>query len=99
MVPLRRSSPQVHHERQAEAVCAQLERLIARTAFKSSRRCQVLLIRIVEHAWGSTTAIQLIRANCGSTSDWQSKSLQMVLETQIVDGDAGPPRVVASRVW
>ena len=31
--------------------------------------------------------------------DWQSKSLQMVLETQIVDGDAGPPRVVASRVW
>ena len=32
-------------------------------------------------------------------ADWQSKSLQMVIETQILDGDAGPPRVVASRVW
>ena len=32
-------------------------------------------------------------------SDWQSKSVQMVIETQILDGDAGPPRVVASRVW
>jgi hypothetical protein len=31
--------------------------------------------------------------------DWQAKSLQMVIETQILDGDAGPPRVVASRVW
>lgn len=32
-------------------------------------------------------------------ADWQSKSVQMVIETQILDGDAGPPRVVASRVW
>jgi hypothetical protein len=32
-------------------------------------------------------------------SDWQSKSVQLVIETQIVDGDAGPPRIVASRVW
>ena len=32
-------------------------------------------------------------------ADWQSKSLQMVIETQILDGEAGPPRVVASRVW
>ena len=32
-------------------------------------------------------------------ADWQTKSLQLVLETQIVDGDAGPPRIVASRVW
>jgi hypothetical protein len=32
-------------------------------------------------------------------ADWQSKSLQLVLETQILDGDAGPPRIVASRVW
>lgn len=32
-------------------------------------------------------------------TDWQSKSVQLVLETQILDGDAGPPRVVASRVW
>jgi hypothetical protein len=32
-------------------------------------------------------------------ADWQSKSLQLVIETQILDGDAGPPRVVASRVW
>jgi hypothetical protein len=32
-------------------------------------------------------------------SDWQTKSVQMVLETQILDGEAGPPRVVATRVW
>lgn len=32
-------------------------------------------------------------------ADWEEKSLQLVIETQIVDGDAGPPRVVASRVW
>jgi hypothetical protein len=32
-------------------------------------------------------------------ADWQTKSVQLVLETQILDGDAGPPRIVASRVW
>jgi hypothetical protein len=32
-------------------------------------------------------------------ADWQRKSVQMVLETQILDGEAGPPRVVASHVW
>ena len=35
---------------QAEAVRAQLERLIASAAFKSRKRCQLLLIRIVEHS-------------------------------------------------
>ena len=35
---------------QAGAVRAQLERLIASAAFKSSKRCQLLLIRIVEHS-------------------------------------------------
>jgi hypothetical protein len=25
--------------------------------------------------------------------------VQMVIETQILDGEAGPPRIVASRVW
>ena len=34
----------------AEAVRAQLDRLIASAAFKSSKRCQLLLIRIVEHS-------------------------------------------------
>jgi hypothetical protein len=32
-------------------------------------------------------------------ADWQTKSVQLVLETQILDGDAGPPRIVASHVW
>src|SRR5688500_3977878 len=34
----------------AEAVRAQLERLIASGAFRSSKRCQLLLSRIVEHS-------------------------------------------------
>jgi hypothetical protein len=32
-------------------------------------------------------------------ADWQTKSVQMVIETRILDGEAGPPRIVASRVW
>jgi hypothetical protein len=35
----------------------------------------------------------------GLPSDWQTRSAQLVIETQILDGEAGPPRVVASRVW
>ena len=33
------------------------------------------------------------------TSNWASKNLQVVLETTILDGNSGPPRVVATHVW
>ena len=34
-----------------------------------------------------------------SVRDWSTRSLQIVLETQVIDGAAGAPRVVATHVW
>jgi len=31
--------------------------------------------------------------------DWSNRSLQIVLEAQVIDGAAGVPRVVATHVW
>lgn len=31
--------------------------------------------------------------------DWQHKNIEVVLETQIIDGRSGPPRVAAMHVW
>jgi hypothetical protein len=31
--------------------------------------------------------------------DWQHKNIEVVLETQIIDGRSGPPRVAAVHVW
>jgi hypothetical protein len=31
--------------------------------------------------------------------DWEKRSLQIVLETQVIDGAAGAPRVLATHVW
>ncbi len=31
--------------------------------------------------------------------DWSNRSLQIVLETQVIDGAAGAPRVLATHVW
>ena len=44
---------------QADAVRAQLDRLIASAAFKSSKRCQLLLTRIVEHSLSGDDATPL----------------------------------------
>ena len=35
----------------------------------------------------------------GTVHEWSDRSLQIVLETQVIDGAAGPPRVVATHVW
>jgi hypothetical protein len=35
----------------------------------------------------------------GHVADWSNRSLQMVLETQVIGGAAGAPRVVATHVW
>jgi hypothetical protein len=35
----------------------------------------------------------------GHVSDWSNRSLQMVLETQVIGGAAGAPRVVATHIW
>jgi hypothetical protein len=34
-----------------------------------------------------------------SVPDWSTRSLQIVLETQVIDGAASAPRVVATHVW
>lgn len=31
--------------------------------------------------------------------DWQKKNIEVVLETQVIDGRSGPPRIVATHVW
>jgi hypothetical protein len=31
--------------------------------------------------------------------DWKSKNLEVVLETQVIDGRSGPPRVTTAHVW
>ena len=33
------------------------------------------------------------------SGNWEHKSLQVVIETKVVDGNSGPPRVVAAHVW
>ncbi len=35
----------------------------------------------------------------GHVRDWSNRSLQLVLETQVIGGAAGAPRVVATHVW
>ncbi|HEX8926052.1 MAG TPA: hypothetical protein VF786_09685, partial [Terriglobales bacterium] len=30
---------------------------------------------------------------------WQHKNIEVVLETQVIDGRSGPPRVAAMHVW
>jgi hypothetical protein len=45
-----------------------------------------------------TTPDHLERA-LASVPDWSTRSLQIVLETQVIDGAASAPRVVATHVW
>ena len=45
-----------------------------------------------------TSPEHLERALAG-VRDWSTRSLQIVLETQVIDGAAGAPRVVATHVW
>jgi hypothetical protein len=45
-----------------------------------------------------TTPDELERS-LGHVSDWSNRSLQIVLETQVIGGAAGAPRVVAIHIW
>lgn len=45
-----------------------------------------------------TTPSDLERA-LGHLSDWSNRSLQIVLETQVIGGAAGAPHVVATHIW
>ncbi len=45
-----------------------------------------------------TTPDHLERA-LGHVADWSNRSVQIVLETQVIGGAAGAPRVVATHVW
>jgi hypothetical protein len=45
-----------------------------------------------------TTPAHLERA-LAEVRDWSTRSLQIVLETQVIDGAASAPRVVATHVW
>ena len=45
-----------------------------------------------------TSPEHLERALAG-VRDWPTRSLQIVLETQVIDGAAGAPQVVATHVW
>jgi hypothetical protein len=45
-----------------------------------------------------TTPDGLERA-LGSVSNWSNRSLQIVLETKVIGGAAGAPRVVATHIW
>jgi hypothetical protein len=45
-----------------------------------------------------TSAAHLESALAG-VADWSTRSLQIVLEAQVIDGAAGVPRVVATHVW
>jgi hypothetical protein len=45
-----------------------------------------------------TSPAQLERALAG-VANWSSRSLQLVLETDVIDGAASAPRVVATHVW
>jgi hypothetical protein len=31
--------------------------------------------------------------------DWKRKNLEIVLETQVIQGRSGPPRISAAHVW
>jgi len=31
--------------------------------------------------------------------DWSKKNMELVLETQVIDGRSGPPRLVAAHFW
>jgi len=35
----------------------------------------------------------------GHVSNWSNRSLQIVLETQVIGGAAGAPHVVATHIW
>jgi hypothetical protein len=45
-----------------------------------------------------TSPAHLERA-LAEVANWWSRSLQIVLETDVIDGAAGAPRVVATHVW
>jgi hypothetical protein len=32
-------------------------------------------------------------------SGWESKNLQLVIRTEVIDGTPGPPELIASSVW
>jgi hypothetical protein len=56
--------------------------------------------------YGTTAAVEWLTSPssiqqtfAGAASDWPSRNLQVVLETRILHGTAGPPKVVATHIW
>ena len=45
------------------------------------------------------TSPELMDKALGNVTDWTTRSLQFVLETQVIEGAAGAPRVLATHVW
>ncbi len=39
---------------------------------------------------------QLLRK---APADWQNKNVEMVLKTEVIAGEAGPPSIVAATTW
>jgi hypothetical protein len=71
-----------------------------------SKTGQLLISVAGLSASGSDAAAQLIsdpnylaEALRGAPADWQKKNMQVVVETDITDGMAGPPHVVAAYFW
>jgi hypothetical protein len=45
------------------------------------------------------TSADLLERALAGVSDWTNRGLQIVLETQVIDGAASAPRVIATHVW
>jgi hypothetical protein len=71
-----------------------------------SKTGQLLIIAAGIGPWGTQAAGEflsheeyLAEGLRTAPADWQTKNLQLVLETNVIDLIAGPPRVVATHVW
>jgi len=56
--------------------------------------------------FGTSTAAEFVsdpaflsRLGASAAAGWQEKNLQVVIETEVIDAHAGPPRVLAIHVW
>ena len=47
----------------------------------------------------ATSPADLEKGLQGAPQDWQSKSMELVLETDVTEGVSGPPHVIASYYW
>ncbi len=71
-----------------------------------SRTDRPLLMLAGLTGFGTSTAAEFVadpaflgRLGGSAPSGWQDKNLQVVIETEVIAGHAGPPRVLAVHVW